>query len=164
MSRRYGRNQKRRARERMAALEADVTRMDSARGMSEALARDAFAQRDRSQDELRRVMQALGPNFIGLSPVEAAFSAVPAREDQFRMLAPDDSIATMHMLKINTVDWGNSVACMMHVRARLAGGESAYALSARAIADTPAEVLAHHLSRELALYLLEALRRNGARR
>lgn len=157
MSRRYGRNQKRQAQARIAELE-------EAYWMLDGLHQHTVRQRDRLREQLDRVTQALGPNFIGLDPVEAALSSVLPHAGRFRMLAPNDDAVTMQMMSMRVTDAGDSADCRMHIRATLAGGDVAYAISESALRDCDATFLAQQITRQMAPALVKALRRNGARR
>ena len=154
MGRRYGRNQKRKARLRIEELE-------TAHRMADALLKRVASQRDRLRTELNMVSDALGPNFIGLSPVEAALKCASVKDG--RMLDPDGDVATMHCLAVHTVDGNDSMDARMHIRANLADGSVAYAISQRALMDCEASFLAVRIAQELAPALVASLRRNGAR-
>lgn len=161
MSRRYGRNQKRAARERIAQLESTCAESNEA-------CLNLLRQFGSATEQLKRVTDALGPNFIGLDPVGMAEAAVdPWREKHFRMMAPyRDSPSTMNFLLMESQDASvsESPAVQMHVCFELSDHRVAYAISTEAIRFTPAHVLAEQIARQIATRLVSVLRQNGAKK
>lgn len=161
MSRRFGRNQKR-------AMRQELEAWQQANAMTEGLLRHVSNQRDRLHDDLDTVRSALGPNFIGLPVDEVALKLTELHpDDQFRMpVGPaGDEIVSMHTMRVRDIDDDNPKACI-HLRVTLAGVEAAYAMSEQALfgMKVPDSVLVGHIVRELAPFVLKAVRkRRGGR-
>ena len=163
MSRRYGRNQKRRAREEIARLERERASWE------EGYRRDVpFLERTLAEKRaaLAAVADALGPAFVGLPLNELMlriFDVADAERapDSFMSIPPGGTEpVTMHVLKMRVQD---RVGDMVHVRVRLAGTDAAYALSETAIRQMPARALAKNLSEQLAAFLVRELESRGIR-
>ncbi len=159
MSRRYGRNQKRRARLEIERLERQVS------GWGEAYSRDVPMLRNENT-RLRRlfadVRDALGPNFVGLAPEEVV-------RRTWELAAPDDfrknvggGIVTMRTMAYESFDRSDAPQHQLHFRVQLAGHRVGYALSEPALRHTPARFLAMNIAHELAELLVASLRKAGA--
>lgn len=153
MSRRYGRNQKRRARQ-------EIERLRCAHALADGLSKRLLAENARLQDQLANVVDALGPNFVGLPPEVAAYQATQYDWDRgnYRALASGDDVVSMQMLCIE--DGRDRVSNRIHFRVRLADGNIGYALSEQALWDTPAAVLGRQLAVEIAPALVRACQKH----
>lgn len=164
MSRRYGRNQKRRAAAEIAELKDRIVELNYGITLANALSRQLAVDKAKLQSQLDYVVRTLGPNFIGLPAPEAAFKVTEEvrRRGDFRMLVPgSDEIATMHLLSVEDSD--DDVRNQIHLRVRLAERDVGYAISKQAIWATPADILARRLADELAPAFVTSLRAHGAR-
>lgn len=156
MSRRYGRNQKRKAREQIAKLTRHLEGCD----------RDMILlrqQRDDARRQLDNVRQALGPNFIGLSPEMLVRRAFELGENyDFRYQAPGGDVPMRSLVYRSFTDSERHVH-QLHFRVELAGRKVGYAISYPALLHAPAEYLARAIGHEVAHMLVVDLRKAGAR-
>ncbi|WP_304350522.1 hypothetical protein [Comamonas testosteroni] len=153
MARRYGRNQRRRAREALASEQAahasTATYLKSERECTWEL-----------RSQLEEVAEILGTNFIGL---QAKLRTIPIQDDQDSFLCglSDGNMQTMQILRVDSSeDWHRNAT---HLHAKLSGVKVVYALSETAISRTPAKSLAHRIAKEIAGALLYELHRRGIR-
>lgn len=165
MSRRYGRNQKRRAREELANVMAMADYRLKANAESLRMIQGVLQEK---RDALAAVADSLGPAFVGLPLNELMlriFDVAYAEDapDSFASVPPGASNPViMHVLKMSAHD--DLVRDRVHVRVRLAGGDTAYALSEAAIRQMPADALARNLGRHIAEFLVSELVKRGVRR
>lgn len=154
MAQRFGRNQRRRARESLAAEHAAHASTSYQLDQERRHAADLDRQ-------LAGVAELLGTNFLGLNEKLCQFE-IPDYWTSF--LLPSDVNNTIHNMHILGVDgspeWHRNA---IHLRVRLANGEVAYSLSETSIHRAPAEYLAHTLSRAMAPMLVREMRRHGIR-
>lgn len=153
MSRRYGRNQKRKARAVIAALDSE---RQQALAHAERLAQTSLRQ----AYELELVRDALGPSFVGLPIHEIEKLAGPGRDD-FRMLAPGGNAVTMRQMTVDSLD--DVLSDRLHMRVRLADGTASYAISMAALLHSPPEFMARQLASEIAPALLTEIRKRWRR-
>jgi hypothetical protein len=159
MSRRFGRNQKR-------ALRRQLEEMTRERDFAERVAWRCQAevvrvQRDRDSLDrgLRLCKEALGAEFVGFSPVDAAMRARAFyHEDGFRVDVPGNGVQHMHVLRTDA--WADTLDPLHHIhfRVELAGGDVAYCVSEAALRRVPERVLAEQIAAELAPFLLKSIR------
>jgi hypothetical protein len=159
MSRRYGRNQKRAARARIAALEQALSRA------LRSYAAETTVRR-RLQQVLEDVTAALGPQYIGLPPT--SIPMVLHRDgfvnDRFLIPDHDGNVATMHMLSTSVQqDPIQAQRNCLHVNVKLADGRAGYAIAQSAILRTPAPLLARRIADQIAPFLLSEIRSQGGR-
>lgn len=154
MSRRYGRNQKRRALARIEQLELAAAALHIA--ASQARDSAAFARA-----ELEHVREALGENFIGLSPMQIAYRLNAQRDplDWKHPIGGENDLVTMHALSFQCRDESDRHEYQMHFRFDLAGQTVGYAVSEPAIRRTPPKHLARQLAVAMSIHLVDALRR-----
>lgn len=175
MSRRFGRNQKRRMREGLAAEQARVASAEKLLATTRRVADEDRRRANRGEEFAEEVLQLLGPHALAVGePVdskiqlragETQFSMVP---QQFPGLTPCDGMTAactithqvMEVLQVEAVRIG--MASQMHCMVTLAGKQSAYALSSEALALGDFEYLERHVSRKIAQHLLLQIR--GGRR
>lgn len=121
MTRRFGRNQRRRAREALAAAQAAHTSVTG-----------QITQRNTHitelQSQLEDVAQILGTNFLGLRSKLRQISVGTREQMHFQAFRDDGSgIHTMQILGVDSSEsWHRSA---IHLRVRLASGEVVYSLS-----------------------------------
>ena len=165
MSKRFGRNQKRRMRQEIEAL--DVMREHDKRAIDNL--------RSRVEDHRRFLEYALelvGPDSI-LNP-EPRIVETYGYGDQTRVPVYREPLNIWHdravakvestlVRALNTQVVRSALCPAMHFRARLRGGEVAYALTDEAIATMPTRrleaVLHEHIARQLAHQLALVLKR-----
>jgi len=153
MARRFGRNQRRRAREALASEQAAHS---STSHQLAAQKQQVAALRLQLDD----VAEILGTDFLGLSARLHAFE-IPDRWSSLQIGDEGGNVHTMHVLDVDSSEgWMRSA---IHLRAQLAGGEVRYCLSTTALHRAPAEVLAKGIAREMAPLLVSELRRRGFR-
>lgn len=156
MSRRFGRNQRRRAREREAALQLQLI------GLTMQRDRQArrIAELTRTIDD---VEMCLGPHFAGLPPREVAASRFGLKDfsqPSFLMVARGGMPVEMLPMSIESeVDPQH----FLHVRLYLGDGSAAYCVSKRAIIRMPARVIASRIAEEFSYHLVDGIRKAGGR-
>lgn len=154
MARRFGRNQRRRAREALAAEHA-----------AHASTSYQLAQERRHAAGLERqldgIAELLGTNFLGLNEKLCQFE-IPDHWTSFDAYSDiNDTRHTMHILGVDSSpEWHRNA---IHLRVRLANGEVAYSLSETSIHRAPAEYLARTLAGAMAPMLVREMRRRGIR-
>lgn len=155
MSRRYGRNQKRVARQRIAELEVAVAMCQR------ELVNTGDALAD-AREELRDVAVALGRDFIGLRPGAIAMTAREFARVQdagsFRAVI-GDSVATMCLLNSDVI---RDPGFATHVHISIGGRKVGYAISLAALHYTPAGLLARRIANEVGHRLVADLRAAAA--
>jgi hypothetical protein len=155
VSRRYGRNQKRQARATEEDLRAQLTQAATE-------IRKARSENGELRGELRQVAEALGPNFIGLTPriMTMRMEDLMGRRE-IRMPRPfSTAVESLPVMDARAQE--SPMDGRMHIQVRLAGGEVAYAISRGALRDTPVGPLTEAISRALAVRLLQLLGRGRA--
>lgn len=162
MSRRYGRNQKRAARERISYLERRQEDCIEAYNRDTGMLRTQLRSATRQLDTVK---EALGENFVGLDP--GTFShRMMALTEPYDFRAPvRDGDVQMHSLIYRSFDDSESHHHRLHFRVALANGEVGYALSGQALYGAPPEFIARNIAQEMAVHLVRSLRkaRGGAR-
>lgn len=152
MGKRYGRNQKRRARERIAQLQLACTRDAGLLKYMADKARDLEGQ-------IANLADALGVNYVGLPAREIAMKVSDLKfGDSFRYLAPNNAVASAHLMH---VDAEHDERLSVHFRVRLGPGYVAYAVSSQALMSSPARFLARRMADEMAPTLLGEIRKLG---
>lgn len=165
MSRRYGRNQKRRAREEIARLQSEAARWEEGYRRDVPMLERALAEK---RDALAVVTEVLGPDFIGL-PLNELMLGIFDRytmddmPDSFRMQATGDPTMAMRMQVMEVGVDDNRMQACTHVRVRLAGSASAIAFSDAALRRTPAHFLAREIGQELACHIVRHIQSRGGR-
>lgn len=153
MSRRYGRNQKRKAREQISKLTRHLDEY------TEGYNRDVGMLRR----QLDNVRQALGPNFIGLPPETLVRRACELGENyDFRYPALGRELNMQSLVYRSFSDSLRHVH-QLHFRVELAGHQVGYAISAPALLHAPADWIARGIGHEIARLLVHDLRKAGAR-
>lgn len=154
MSKRFGRNQRRRLRQQ-------VEQATEALAMADGLMRKMRRDRDELRGVIDDVEEALGPNFIGLPPQELVFQARHlGPERTFRTTVPGDQVVTMAIMDIDSSEKSDGY---IHLRVRLDGKSVVYALSRPALLHSPARFIAQKMAMEMAPVLLQNIRKAGGR-
>lgn len=167
MSRRFGRNQRRRAREQVAALEQTNRKLDFSASLHQMLATERAKRLVELEQIIADARRILGPFHVAL-PIEnyevdgeprdfvevlvpPAMNMAPHQDGE----APAMKVCTqvvLHVLGLTVVE--DMVADLRHARVYFAGNVSRYAITRRAMAETPRDVLfdrtARHLAHDLA--------------
>lgn len=162
MSRRFGRQQKRKMRAQIAELERANARIQEAYDLNVALTRDFSSKLNEMRGTFNNLEGVLGPYFIGLPP-----KVVSVREihDVYQMpelsRAPtkawdscdlNDIEAKVYALE-NTMlkaEYRTMLGCM-HVRLRGPAGDFAYSTTREALMRMPKNMLLSRLAQEFAL-------------
>jgi hypothetical protein len=158
MSKRFGRNQRRRAREHIAQLAADSARWQEAHARESGLLRHVSNKLRAMESQMADLATALGVNYVGLPAREIVMKANDLARDSFRMLTPSSAVAAMDLMR---VDSHHDERSQMHVRVRVGGSVVAYAISVEALLRTPTAYLAGAMANELAPALLTEIRKSG---
>lgn len=154
MSRRYGRNQKRRARAEIAQLEQRTTELQA--GM-----RSQTLEISRQQSQLNDVARIMGTNFIGLQPALRMFSDKHL-PDWFRAHVQGGAVM-MHTMRTHITTAPDRPDYMMHFRATLMDEVVGYAISECALRDGPEDYLVRCIAEEMARLLMAELRKKFVR-
>lgn len=153
MSRRYGRNQKRKAREQIAELQHESNRWHDAYYLNVPMLESELRK---NRDALASITDVLGPNFVGLPAKELAMQ-VEARFRLFTDCGPEH----MHLVEIAMRTANNEhPQKQIHCRVRLANGESAYSLSESALDKLTEDQLVSLIAPEIARHLVREVRKN----
>ena len=165
MSRRYGRNQKRRAREEIAKAKAEAARWEEGYRRDVPMLEQMLAER---REALETVAEVLGPEFIGLPLRELVLGifdryTMDDMPDSFQMQATGDPNMVMRMQVMEVSAEDDRMRACTHVRVRLAGSASAIAFSDTALRRTPERVIAREISIELARHLVRHIKNRGGR-
>ncbi len=163
MGKRYGRNQKREAR-------LEIERLERARDYWEDRHRAETsilkARLNHAQRDLDNVRDALGPNFIGFTPVEISSRARSMRDDSGFLWPVPGGDLTMQTMALKSFDTSEKADHQLHFRVTLADHSIGYALSVPALLHTPPEFLsrsiAYEMAQQLVLEIRKARRRRGA--
>ncbi len=182
MAQRFGRNQRRRAREALqAAQQLAETRLEAARGQAsraEKMRQEVHALED-VLDEAREMLGtsiALPPKHAGRHPFGRAggdFEAVPRPGPQMRMdvdditanVAKEDATLKVQRMCTLLVDLesrppgSRDLDSQIHMRVTLDGGDVVYAISEDALYRAPTDWLERRLGMEIARQLAQVLAR-----
>ena len=158
MGKRFGRNQRRRAREQIAQLTADSSRWQEAHARESGLLRHVSKKLRAMENQMADLTEALGVHYVGLTAREIVMKANELARDSFRMLTPSGAVAAMDLMR---VDSNHDERSQMHCRVRLGPSTVAYAVSAQALRYTPATYLARTMAIEMAHALLAEIRKSG---
>jgi len=170
MSRRYGRNQKRAHRRRIAELEEAYIR-------EQHLLAYLRNQLDELREEVEDAKRELGADFIGFQPQTmhdpgspGGSFCMPHRADPQRYLGTDLSKLSLtslvfHVLELNAVRERPAAAYdRLHINVPLADGRVRYSITESALAAISDERLVRELTKSLAQQLTVELRRLYPRR
>ena len=169
MSRRFGRNQKRKMREEIACKQQALTR-------AEGLLRYTAAEKDKLVDTLSEARYILGDN-VALPPemqgnhphpLGRDWDAAPRMKLDLREFTSTAAMAptTFQRMRMHTllVDWKDKTKAddRVHMRSMLDSGEVVYSLSSAALYEMPRDVLqallTREISRSIAQLMVEKLR------
>lgn len=179
MSKRFGRNQRRRAREALAAAQETVKQLEFARRMDAALLADQSRTIDRLRSMISEIAYIVGHHaVIAGEPTVLTYGfdgmrAAPDRGELVVGYGPSGQEApsfnaitaeTLRLLKFSAIR--DELARHIHFRVSLADGNIGYAISMRAIESMPADalerLLAVEISRDMSRSLVGFLRDRGA--
>jgi len=161
MTKRYGRNQKRRARAQAEALQADVQAARQALTLEQALVGKMRARIDRQEKQLQDCARVLGVAFIGLEPAVYAIEN-RTHAQQFRALTVDGTrIELAHMTARVFTD--SHPTRMLHFSLLLGDGQCSYTITEEALRYAPPEIVIENLSRQMARQFVEGYRAEKAR-
>lgn len=169
MSRRFGRNQRRRAREEQARLSADLGRTNEALSMSTALATDRGQRLQELTAELQRAKDLLPANSVLMRPQAVPVDGEPRHRIELDATDHGD-MSFLQLVEAPTVTFQSvpldvlltevkreELAPMLHCRVKFAGADLCYAISEKAMDAMPRKYLAEQLTRELTRQFTPAL-------
>lgn len=166
MSKRFGRNQKRRMREALAAAQATADRLDYARELDQALLRNQSSTISKLREFFLEVGQMVGrasviagePPFLSngfdgmrLTPFGRHPAMAPTNPPEFEKF--QDEI--LRILSIEAIR--DTFSKAVHFRVGLADKEAAYGISESALDMMPAEMLESRIAHEIASQIAEVL-------
>ena len=149
MAKRYGRNQKRKARAHAEALQQALT-------MQYSLAREMSARISRIDKQLQNCARVLGVGFIGLEP-EIYRLRDKMNTETMRAITADGAIVNLARMDTR-VSTDSRPTHMLHFRLYLGGVQVSYAITHQALRDAPKEIIIQELSREMATQFVESYR------
>lgn len=164
MSRRFGRQQKRKMRAEVAKLQRYVDYWETEARELTTMVRTLRTEAATMRNALELTANVLGPNFVGLpvaemnvSHIDRRFSMFPyERAIDFGVMASNADLA--HALTYSVIELDthkpsvelDRLRAMMHVRLVTPSGEDAYAVNMNHFASVPRGSLVHHLAQEFA--------------
>lgn len=163
MGKRFGRNQKRRMRERIQAAEADAARWKHRHDEVSALGR-------RNRQIVEETAQVLGRHFITLDPAHVVVRdvdalchgwRVPAVRSEEDHMAFNQTFLETVLPVLRGTHVQDDLTGERHFRFECAGEVVGYAISERALLMMRREDRVRHIAKEMALYLDCALRKEG---
>lgn len=157
MTRRYGRNQKRRARAQAAEMEKMIISLRDGMVMDRALLEQQRRRIDKQDEQLKLVAKVLGTNFIGLEPALWEFKDKNLPDWLRRPVQGGDVM--MHVMKAYITEAKDRPDYMMHFRVKLMDEVVGYAISECALRDGPDEYIVHRIGEEMATLLVAELRK-----
>lgn len=169
MSKRFGRNQKRRMREALAAAQATADRLEYARELDQALLRNQSSTISQLRDFIGDVGQMVGrasviagePPFLTngfdgmqFAPVDRSQGYVPEAGDSPPTLE-EFQYEILRLLSIEAIR--DKFSKTIHFRVGLSDKEAAYGISESALAMMPTEALKNRMAHEIAGQIAEFL-------
>lgn len=173
MSKRFGRNQKRRMRQEIAQAKSEVDRLAAAHEMDRGLLAHQSSKLAEANDYATDVADLVGYACVASGDPELMRFEHIGRRDRIQMVpyepmqcTPLDSGAplksscvrteTLRLLDVKAVR--DRINQMMHVHAELADGVVSYVISMAALNDMPERQLIERLSKEIARKLVIEIR------
>lgn len=166
MSRRFGRNQKRRARARIQELEKGVQ-------MANGLAQHAFEKRREAEGVLKEILSFVSGNSIftrpqemerGIEALRVARSADIAFRPMHEEYRPDDVLRTIDILMHDMTPemWEDAIGGAVHFRFALPGGAGVgYKISENALWDMGADNFSRLVGGEVIRMMVQQLKKSG---
>ena len=161
MSRRYGRNQKRRARAQIAALMERSRELYAGQIENQRTIQGLSATVAAKEAELAHVAKVLGTNFIGLKP--ALWKLRDKNQEHLFRARVSDGDVLMHTMRTNITTGSDRPDYMVHFHAELAGECVGYAISECALRDGPEDYIVCKISDEMGRLLMGELRKKFGR-
>ena len=185
MSRRFGRNQRRRAREAIASQQEQLTALDKQLKREQHLKQEALLFKNKTQQEVRYFAQALKDVHDMLPRFHAALPPDSKEVDDLRVegshrMPIEENFSLMHFdtnpsaavdMVLRTVDAyalvlgtkDDPYRDCLHFRATFDTVDVAYFATKASMADMPRERLVRHLSQTMAEHFIGALEAKGIR-
>lgn len=174
MSKRFGRNQRRRAREAIAALEAKAANLEEAYRRETGLMRDISRRLQDANDHARAVAEIVGSNAIAAGePITLQYQcmknardfrlAVPPMRAEYSLMTTQSASMefimdeTMHLLQCDAV--ASLTSHEMHCYVQLANGSIGYAISGAALMQRDNRELIELIVPKIARGLVEAIKK-----
>lgn len=175
MSRRFGRNQRRRAREAIAAAEGRIENLSAALECDRALLASQRRKLGEAEAFQREVAEIVGREaIIAGKPVcldyefarygdsiefvpKQSFPAISLLNSVEHAHVERVRSETLHLLDVDVV--ADELRYQIHARVRLAGSQAGYAISASALRRMPEKKLVPKIAEEIAVLLVRDLKR-----
>lgn len=154
MGKRFGRNQRRRARQ----VEQELGQLRMAYSLADGLCRHQGQKISDLQGAIERFARALGPNFVGL-PVRELEMRASQIGDRGSFLAsrPNGNAVTCSLMQVDANE--NEIGDQVHFRVRLADGTVCYAASIQALHNAHPKDMAQMMAEQMASFLLTEIRK-----
>lgn len=168
MSKRFGRNQKRK-------LQESIRQCQEAKEMTDGLNRWLSSRHEKDVSTLRRVEEVLGKNSALLEPKQQ-FSETPAESQRSISIASMETPSYSHAMSndaiidmelhstvlylLTLVKKHDPTADAIHMEFCYKDGKVGYAISEQAMTSIPAELLIQHVSAEMAKMLIQEFKAN----
>lgn len=151
MSKRFGRNQRRRLREQVATLQVNQDALAARWLLAE---RENYSYRS----QMERLRRALGANFVGFDVETVLHKLERNRErDRMRVHTPN-GIANCQTMVMKTAKDG--LTSHLHFRIECEAGGYAYVISENALRSTPEDLLIEQVKDYLAAGVVRAVRKS----
>lgn len=166
MSRRFGRNQRRRMRELVAASQQRAQQLEVAHEMDRGLLQHMRDKNDDLRRQLRGVARSLGEQYVHLDPMEVGDCVEHLfPPDGFPAYLPartgSDHMVPMAITRVSAES--DKLQHQVHFIARLNRESAGYAISLPALYNADEERLAQLIGESLARNLIQAIRQHKGR-
>lgn len=157
MSKRFGRNQRRKLREQLASVEYKSDLLETKASMQERSLQKAADEVAFLRQQLDNAKIVIGRNHPAFPAETLALGFLPAPRDRFSAPTGPRDIATMATMSITA----NRDVVFNEVHFRLIHGDvvSAYAVSEHAMRKVPEHILCEAITRELVGFTIQAYRK-----
>lgn len=165
MSRRFGRQQKRKMRAQIADMETRISNLQEALAMQQGLSRNMSSRLDEMRGTFNVLERVLGPYFIGLPPkqvevreiydvyqIPGLFSPSPKMWDTDDQIELEHKVYSLETTMLNA-EYRKLRGCM-HVRLSGPAGRFAYSTTREALYMVPKDDLIRRLSQEFAMAMV----------
>lgn len=157
MNKRFGRNQRRKMREQLAASQAEKISMGTELAMRGGALRAASSRIDELEQQLANAKIVIGRNHPSFPAERLELGFMPAPRDRFDVGTGPRDITTMAAMTITA----NRDVVFNEVHFRLAYGDqvsSAYAVSEHAMRTVPKEILCRAITEEMVHLVIDVYR------
>lgn len=157
MSKRFGRNQRRKLREQLAAVEYEKGLLQTKATIQDGFLQKASKEISSLRQQLDNAKIVIGRNHPTFPPEKLALGFLPAPRDRFSARTGPFDLATMATMNITA----NRDVVFNQVHFKLVHGDvvSAYAVSEHAMRNVPEHILCEAITRELVDFTIQAYRK-----